>query len=431
MRKSNFIILNILMLLAPLFSNAAENYLSHLLTKSSYKLKGCGLHYLNQKNRYKITFLNYYQLLRTQQKKLTQLFPLTLNEMEELNLKIATVVSKTLINDGFKVGTILKIKSTAEVSGQKVSTLDFYVPILEAPANSKMDKVLKRLQKTNPNLKFHYIVDSMGRANGAYSDYRSVIYLNPDHIYLDHGDFTNTFLHEITHSHRYKLAEQGQTSLLNASISSTDNQAVTSVPGYTTYMSFQELATFTKDYHQLKKQVPNINVISSEVTTGAKQLTTADVVEMKRTRAITIARNIQQIVLSQQEYFQTIYNSLITNNPLTKFTVNSIEYKNAKANLNQLFTLQSDPLSANHWMVKFPYHINGTRVGDFQMWIPEFKLSSEKVADPDTNSFGLISQKIYPSELSKEDLQNLMNHIKTQLKQIKQEATSYEDSLDF
>ena len=126
---------------------------------------------------------------------------------------------------------------------------------------------------------------------------------------------------------------------------------------------------------------------------------------MKRTRAITIARNIQQIILSQQEYFQTAYNSLITNNPLDKLAINSIEYKNAKSKLNQFFILQSDPLSANHWMVKFPYHINGTRVGNFQIWIPEFKLSTEKVTDPDTNSFGLVSQKILPSELAKEDLQ--------------------------
>lgn len=429
--KSKLLFLSLLAL--PVQSYSSESYISHLLANPQFKAGACGHIYLSPQAKRKLAFLKAYQQYKGQQKELMRLFPLTANDLDIANLKLANVVKKTLENDGFQIGDIAKVKSQTEAGGQTVTSYDFYVPIVSPPEGSDFRKIFDRLKVTNPQLKFYYIVDAAGRANGAYSDYRTTIYLNPDHIYLDKGDITNTPLHEITHSHRYKLIEQGQSSLLNASIKSAGDTPVTSVPGYTNYMNFQELATFTKDYHLLKTgRVQNVNVLSGEVDPFSRKITLEEVTQLKKTRATTIARNIQQIILSQQEAWDT-FPKLLTKKirfESDKVEGGSTSYKTLISELDQLFTLQSDPFSANYWMIKFPYSNNGQNTGELQIWLPELKLTNSPQAETSSSGFtSLTTFKLRPSQLPNSDLQQVYELVHRQLNLIKKEAMDYEQSL--
>lgn len=427
--KYKFLILSILSL--SIKSYSGEQYLSHLLSNSQFKAGACGHIYLSPTAKRKLLLLNAYQQHKGQQKELMKLFPLTAEELDKTNLYIANIVKKTLENDGFQIGNLIKVKSQTEIGGQTVTSYDFYVPIVSPPEGSNFRNIFDRLKIKNPKLKFYYIVDSAGKSNGAYSDYRTTIYLNPDHIYLDNGAMTNTPLHEITHSHRYKLIEQGQSSLLNASIKSSEATPVTSVPGYTNYMNFQELATFTKDYHLLKTgKVANVNVLSGEVDPYSKKISMNEVIQLKKTRAITIARNIQQIVLNQQESWDRLPNLLKKKNDLEINEENSNPVqKILNSEMDQLFTLQTDPFSENYWMIKFPYGINGKNIGEFQIWLPELKIKSPEM-DSSLGGFSTVtSYKLKPSQLSNTDLQQVYNLVHQQLNLIKKEAMDYEHKL--
>lgn len=427
--KKNIIFISLITLSLKSFSS--EFYISHLLSNPSFKPGACGHIYLSAQGKQKIILLKNYQYYKHEQKELMKLFPLTSNDLFTTNYKLAQIVKMTMENDGFTIGEIIKIKSKTDAGGQTVATTDFYVPIISPPENSDFRKIFDRLKETNPNLKFYYIVDAAGRANGAYSDYRTTIFLNPDHIYLDHGDITNTPLHEITHSHRYKLIEQGQTSLLNASISSSGTTAVTSVPGYTNYMNFQELATFTKDYHQLKTgKVQNINVLSGEVDPLSRKITLEEVVQLKKTRAVTISRNIQKIILNQQEILDTVPNLINKKQALTNSEANSVSLQTLNHELDKIFVLQTDPLSNNNWMIKFPYSDNGQTIGEFQVWLPDLRLRNDALANNQASDLTSLSvNKMQASELTVEELQQVLSLVQNQLRSIKKEAIDYEHSL--
>lgn len=424
------LVLSILSLSIPSYSG--EQYLSHLLANPQFKAGACGHIYLSPTAKRKLVLLKAYQQYKGQQKELMKLFPLTAEELDKTNLYLANIVKKTLENDGFQIGKIIKLKSQTDIGGQTVTSYDFYVPIDSPPEGSKFREIFDRLKITNPKLKFYYIVDAAGRSNGAYSDYRTTIYLNPDHIYLDNGDVTNTPLHEITHSHRYKLIEQGQSSLLNASIKSSEATPVTSVPGYTNYMNFQELATFTKDYHLLKTgRVQNVNVLSGEVDPYSKKISMEEVIQLKKTRAITIARNIQQIVLNQQEAWDRFPNLLKKKRDLENIEKNnnSVSQKTLSSEMDQLFTLQTDPFSENYWMIKFPYGINGQNIGEFQIWLPDLKINTPTSESNYGGFSSLTSYKLKASQLSDADLQQVYNLVHKQLNLIKKEAMDYEHGL--
>jgi hypothetical protein len=193
-------------------------------------------------------------------------------DRQDAEASICETAAKILTSNGYSVGE----------QDYDEKNNSFFFEIKKMPPGTLADKLFQQLKTRGVRLRIG------GMSNYGVMHYdASTLWLSPYHAFLGHDILSATAVHESIHfviddniSHGIASPFDGQIQGRNPD----DGLAVTSVPLYTQFFNFQELATHSNDVRMIASGFPSMEVIAGEKT--------EDVLAEKRKNLALMAREI-------------------------------------------------------------------------------------------------------------------------------------------